>query len=68
MKPCRSSPPRPAITRLRISIHVEPHPIVEHLATSMLLNLLGELAANGIGATNIAVQINGYEPAHPRVP
>ncbi len=68
MKPCRPSPPSAATTRLSISIDLEAHPMLEHLATTMLLSVLGELAADGIRATNIAVTINGYNPVHPWVP
>lgn len=68
MKPCRPSPRSPTTTRLSISVDVEPHPMVENLATNMLLSVLGELAADGIHATNIAVTINGYDPIHPWVP
>lgn len=68
MKPCRPSPPSPATTRPAISMDVEPHPKLEHLATNMLLSVLGELAADGIHATDIAITINGYGPVHPWVP
>lgn len=68
MKPCRPSPRSAATTQLSISIDVEPHPMLEHLATNMLLSVLGELAADGIRATNIAVKINGYDPVHPWAP
>lgn len=68
MKPCRPSPHSPATTRLSISIDVEPHPGLERLATNMLFSVLGEIAADGINATNIAVTINRYSPVHPWVP
>ena len=42
--------------------------MIERLATNMLLSVLGELAADGIRATNIAVTINGYNPVHSWVP
>lgn len=68
MKPCRSSPRSPASTRLSIQIDVEPHPMLECLASNMLASVLGELAADGIRATNVALTINGYDPVHPWVP
>ena len=42
--------------------------MLEHFATNLLLSLLGELAADGIHATNIAVTINCHDPVHPWVP
>lgn len=69
MKPCRH-PARTAATttRVSVSVDVEPHPTIEHLATNMLMSVLGEIAADGIRATNIAVTIDGYDPIHPWVP
>jgi hypothetical protein len=68
VKPCRPSPRNAATRQLSISIHLDAHPRAEHLAPNMPPGVLGDLAADAIRATNIAVRINGHDPVHPRVP
>lgn len=71
MRPCqcqRSAPPPATTTRFNLSVDVEPHPMIEQFATTMLLSMLGELAADGLRAVHIAVTINGYQPDHDWLP
>jgi hypothetical protein len=42
--------------------------MLETLAANLLITVLGEIAADGIQATNIAVTMNSYHPFHPWVP
>jgi hypothetical protein len=69
MKSCRhTTSPEGNTTRLSLSVDLEPHPMIETLAANLLIMLLGEIAADGIRAGNVAVTIDSYHPIHPWTP
>ncbi len=63
MRPCQRSAPPTTTIHLTLSVDVEPHPLIEQFATTMLLSVLGELSAGGISGANVAITIDGYQPA-----
>ncbi|MDA8314562.1 MAG: hypothetical protein M0010_05230 [Actinomycetota bacterium] len=66
-QPCHSARST-STTRVTVTVDIHPHPMLERLAGNMLCCVLGELAADGIHATTVAVTINGYNPVHPWAP
>ena len=53
----------PVSMRVTLSFEVAPGVLSDLLAAKILMNLLGELTADGINAARIGLTIDGYHPS-----